>query len=138
MDLGGNSLCVGEKDGKEPFKIGLQKPYADHTENIETLKIKDMSAVSSGVYERHFIIDGVNYHHILDPKTGYPYQNGLVSVTILSDESVDGDGMSTVCFSLGMEKGMELAESMDGIYAIFITEDGTVHYSEGAERFLAK
>lgn len=138
INLGGNVLCVGEKPGKQPFKIGLQKPYADHTETIETMNIKDLSVVSSGVYERHFVIDGVNYHHILDPKTGYPYQNGLVSVTILSGESVDGDGLSTACFSLGMDKGMELVESMEGIYAIFITEDGKVHYSEGAERFLAK
>ncbi|MBS6645190.1 MAG: FAD:protein FMN transferase [Clostridiaceae bacterium] len=138
INLGGNVLCVGEKPGKTPFKIGLQKPFADHTETIETMDIRDMSVVSSGVYERHFVIDGVNYHHILDPKTGCPYQNGLISVTILSGESVDGDGLSTTCFSLGLDKGMELADSIDGVYAVFITEDGKVHYSEGAARFLAK
>lgn len=137
INLGGNVLCVGSKADGSPFRIGLQKPFEDRNETVATMEIRDMSVVSSGVYERHFIVDGVNYHHILDPKTGYPYQNGLTSVTIISPESVDGDGLSTVCFSLGLERGTELIESMDGIYAAFITEDGEVHYTEGAETLLA-
>lgn len=137
INLGGNVLCVGEKPGGTPFKIGLQNPYADRNETIETLDIRDLSVVSSGVYERHFIKDGVNYHHILNPKDGYPYNNGLLSVTILSKESVDGDVLSTTCFSLGLDKGMELVNSMDDIYAFFITEDYQVHYSDGAKDFLA-
>lgn len=64
--------------------------------------------MTSGVYERHFEIDGKNYHLILNPATGYPYDNGLISVTILSEESVDGDGLSTTCFSLGLEKDWSL------------------------------
>lgn len=138
INLGGNVLCVGEKPDGEAFKIGLQKPYADRNETIEILDIRDLSVVSSGVYERHFEKDGVNYHHLLDPKSGYPYDNGLVSVTILSDLSVDGDGLSTTLFSLGLEKGIELANSLEDVYAVFITKDGDVHYSEGAEQFLAE
>lgn len=137
INLGGNVLCVGKRTDGTPFKIGLQKPYADRNETIATLDIEDMSVVSSGVYERHFVKDGVNYHHILNPKDGYPYDNGLVSVTILSDLSVDGDGLSTTCFSMGLEKGMELLDSMEGAYGIFITEDYEVFYSEGAEEFLS-
>lgn len=137
INLGGNVLCVGQKPDGKPFKIGLQKPYADRNETIETLNIKDMSVVSSGVYERHFEKDGVNYHHILNPRDGYPYENGLVSVTILSDLSADGDGLSTTCFALGLEKGMELLDSTDGVYGVFITEDGEVFYSQGAREFLA-
>ncbi len=138
INLGGNVLCVGEKPDGEAFKIGLQKPYADRNETIEILDIRDLSVVSSGVYERHFEKDGVNYHHLLDPKSGYPYDNGLVSVTILSALSVDGDGLSTTLFSLGLEKGIELANSLEDVYAVFITKDGEVHYSEGAEQFLAE
>ncbi|WP_333645872.1 FAD:protein FMN transferase [Lacrimispora sp.] len=138
INLGGNVLCVGEKPDGEAFKIGLQKPYADRNETIEILDIRDLSVVSSGVYERHFEKDGVNYHHLLDPKSGYPYDNGLVSVTILSTLSVDGDGLSTTLFSLGLEKGIELANSLEDVYAVFITKDGEVHYSEGAEQFLAE
>ena len=136
INLGGNVLCVGNKPDGSPFKIGLQKPYADRNETIETLNIEDMSVVSSGVYERHFVKDGVNYHHILNPRDGYPYDNGLVSVTILSKLSVDGDALSTTCFSMGLEKGMELLNSMDDVYGVFITEDGKVHYTEGAKDFL--
>lgn len=137
INLGGNVLCVGEKTDGTPFKIGLQKPYADRNVTIETLNIRDMSVVSSGVYERHFVKDGVNYHHILNPKEGYPYENGLVSVTILSKLSVDGDGLSTTCFSLGLNKGLEVIDSMDDVYGVFITDDYKIHYSKGAKQFLA-
>jgi thiamine biosynthesis lipoprotein len=136
INLGGNVLCVGEKPDGTPFKIGLQKPFADRNETIETLNIRDMSVVSSGVYERHFIKDGTNYHHLLNPRDGYPFQNGLVSVTILSKVSADGDGMTTACFSLGLEEGLKLVNSLDGIYGIFITDDYEVYYSDGAKQFL--
>ncbi|WP_242974543.1 FAD:protein FMN transferase [Lacrimispora amygdalina] len=136
INLGGNVLCIGKKPDGTPFKIGLQKPYADRNETIETLNIEDMSVVSSGVYERHFVKDGVNYHHILNPRDGYPYENGLVSVTILSKLSVDGDALSTTCFSMGLEKGMELLNSMDDVYGVFITDDDKVHYTDGAKDFL--
>ncbi len=135
INLGGNVLCVGEKPGGGEFKIGLQKPFADRTETVAALKIRDMSVVSSGVYERHFVKDGVNYHHLLNPSTGYPYDNGLIQVSIISEKSVDGDGLSTACFALGLERGMELAQSL-GVYGVFITEDGELHYTEGAEKLL--
>lgn len=138
INLGGNVLCVGEKPGKKPFKIGLQKPFENRTETVAAMDIKDMSVVSSGVYERHFVIDGQNYHHILNPKDGYPYQNGLIAVTILSKESVDGDGLSTTCFSMGLEDGMKLIDGMEGTYAVFITDDYKIHYSEGAKQFLSR
>ncbi len=136
INLGGNVLCVGTRPDGTPFHIGLQMPFAERNETIEVMGIDDLSVVSSGVYERHFIVDGVNYHHILDPSTGYPYDNGLISVTILSESSTDGDGLSTTCFSLGLEKGMELADSIDGVYACFIDQDYNIYYSEGAEDFI--
>jgi thiamine biosynthesis lipoprotein len=95
-----------------------------------------MSVVSSGVYERHFVVDGKNYHHLLNPATGYPYDNGLIAVTIVSPRSVDGDALSTTCFSLGLEKGLELINSMDGIYGYFITDDYEIHYSDGAQKLV--
>lgn len=136
INLGGNVLCVGEKPDGTPFKVGLQKPFADRNETIETLNINDMSVVSSGVYERHFIKDGVNYHHLLDPKTGYPFHNGLVSVTIITKISGDADGLTTACFSQGLEGGLKLINSLDGVYGIFITDDYEVYYSNGAKEFL--
>lgn len=136
INLGGNVLCVGENPDGQPFKIGLQKPFADRDETVATLDIDGKSVVSSGVYERHFVKDGVNYHHILNPRDGYPYQNGLVSVTIISDLSVDGDALSTTCFSLGLHNGMELIDSIEGAYGVFITDDYVIHYSKGAKKFL--
>ena len=138
INLGGNVLCVGEKPDGSPFKIGLQKPFAESAETFATVAIKDLSVVTSGVYERHFFADEKHYHHILDPKTGYPYDNGLISVTILSERSVDGDGLSTTCFSMGLESGMELIESLDGVYACFIDKDYNIYYSKGMEQFLVK
>ncbi len=136
INLGGNVLCLGKKPDGTPFKIGLQKPFATHNETVAALEITDMSVVSSGVYERHFIKDGVNYHHLLDPATGYPYENGLVQVSILSACSVDGDGLSTACFALGREKGMELIESMEGIEAVFMTEDGEMTGTSGMAAYM--
>ncbi len=138
INLGGNVLCIGEKPDGSDFKIGLQKPFKDRNETIAVLNIRDQSVVTSGVYERHFEKDGVNYHHILNPETGYPYDNGLLSVTIVSPRSVDGDGLSTTCFSMGLEDGMALLNSMPEVYGYFITEDYEVHYSEGAKELLSQ
>ena len=131
IDLGGNVLCVGEKPDGKPFKIGIQKPFADRSETVSAVEIAGTSVVSSGIYERYFEKDGKLYHHILDPATGYPYENGLVSVTVLSEESADGDGLSTACFALGLEKGLELIEQTPDTEAMFITEDGEMHFSKG-------
>lgn len=136
INLGGNVLCIGNKPDGSPFYIGIQKPFEDEDETIQVVKINDMSVVTSGVYERYFKLNDNIYHHILNPKTGYPYDNHLLSVTILSDKSVDGDGLSTSCFSLGLTEGMKLIESLDNTYAIFITDDGQIHYTKGTENFL--
>ena len=130
INLGGNVLCIGGRTDGTPFKIGIQKPFADRSETLCTVDISDKSVVSSGIYERCFELDGQFYHHILDPSTGYPYDNGLVSVTIISDKSVDGDGLSTTCFALGLEKGLELINSLENVEAIFITENYQIHYSD--------
>lgn len=130
IDLGGNTLCIGGKPDRTPFHIGIQKPFAKRSETVAALEIKDKSVVSSGIYERCFEKDGNFYHHILNPKTGYPYDNSLISVTIISDKSVDGDGLSTACFALGLEKGMELINSLPNVQAVFITDDYQLHYSE--------
>ena len=92
-----------------------------------------MSVVTSGVYQRYFEEGGKTYHHILDPETGYSINNGLVSVSIISSRSVDCDALSTTAFALGLEEGMALIDSLEGVWAVFVTEDMQVHYSEGFE-----
>lgn len=130
INLGGNVLCIGSKPNGTPFKIGIQKPFADRNETEAVMDIAGKSVVSSGIYERCFKQGGKLYHHILNPQTGYPYDNGLISVTIISDQSVDGDALSTTCFALGLEDGLKFAEKK-GVQAVFITEDYELHYTDG-------
>lgn len=130
INLGGNVLCIGKKPDNTPFRIGIQKPFADRSETIAVIDLEDKSVVSSGIYERYFEKDGAFYHHILNPDTGYPCNNHLVSVTIISNQSVDGDGLSTSCFALGLEKGMELINRLPDVHAVFITDDDQLHYSD--------
>ena len=130
INLGGNVLCIGSKPDGTPFKVGIQKPFADRNETEAVMDITGKSVVSSGIYERCFKQNGKLYHHILNPKTGYPYDNSLISVTIISDQSVDGDALSTTCFALGLEDGLKFAEKK-GVQAVFITEDYELHYTDG-------
>ena len=87
--------------------------------------------MTSGIYERYFKENGKIYHHILDTKTGYPIENELVSVTILSASSEDGDALSTTAFALGLDKGISLINKTDKTEAIFITRDGQLHLTNG-------
>lgn len=138
INLGGNILCIGQKPDGSPFRVGIQKPFHERNETVATVAIQDMSVVSSGIYERYFIKEDKLYHHILNPKTGYPYENNLISVSIISSLSVDGDGLSTTCFALGLTKGMELVNELDDVYAVFITDDNVLHYSDNFDEILIK
>ena len=133
IDLGGNVYCVGSKPDGSDFKVGIQCPFEDRTQIIGAVAVSGMSVVTSGVYERYFEENGAFYHHILDPETGLPCANGLLAVSIVSERSVDGDALSTLCFALGMEDGMALIDSMDGVYAVFVTEDFVPYPSRGFE-----
>ena len=94
------------------------------------MKIADKSVVTTGVYQRYFEADGVAYHHILDPKTGRPCDNDLDSVSIITDSSLTADALSTVCYLMGLEKGMSLVDQLENVDAVFITKDGKLHYSK--------
>lgn len=131
INLGGNVLAVGAKPDHSPFRVGIQKPFAPKGETVSIVSLNDLSLVSSGSYERYFEQDGVIYHHILNPSTGYPADTDLNGVTILSSSSMEGDALSTSCFLLGREKGQELIESLPGIEALFLTKDGGIYKTSG-------
>lgn len=131
INLGGNVLTVGAKPDGSPFTIGVQYPFKDDGSSIASVQVTDETVVSSGIYERYFKVDDTLYHHILDPHTGYPYSNNLLGVTIVTKNSVDGDALSTICFALGLEKGMDFIEHLDDTEALFITEDYEIHTSSG-------
>lgn len=125
LDLGRNVLLIGGKTAEDPFRIGIQDPNDEQGTLIGAVEVADQSVVTSGINERFFTYEGKRYHHILDPFTGFPADNGVASVTILSDSSAQGDALSTTCLLLGQEKGSALIESLDGVEALFILTDGT-------------
>lgn len=135
INLGGNVLTLGGKPDGSNFTIGVQKPFGQNSDILGALRLKGMSVVTSGIYERYFVENDRLYHHILDTKTGYPVENELYSVTIISPTSTDGDALSTICFALGSEDGMALIETLDGIECVYCLSDGTLLFSSGARKF---
>lgn len=131
IDLGGNVLAIGGKPNGSSYNIGIQKPFDQMGASITSVKIEDGSIVSSGIYQRYFKIGETIYHHILNPVTGYPYDNDLLGVTIICDSSADADCLSTACFVLGENAGMQFINNMPGAEAVFVTKDYKLHYSSG-------
>jgi thiamine biosynthesis lipoprotein len=132
IDLGGNILAFGERQGNKPWRIGVQDPGQERGGYMGILLVQDKSVVTSGVYERYFEAEGRRYHHILSTQDGYPVDKGLLSVTIIADYSIDADGLSTTVFALGYEKGRALIESLPGAEAIFVFADKSVRGTPGA------
>ncbi|WP_042275856.1 FAD:protein FMN transferase [[Clostridium] dakarense] len=131
IDLGGNIYAMGSKDKDHKWKIGIQNPFKDRGDVVGTIEIANKSVVTTGVYERFIEKDGVKYHHILNPKTGYPYKTDIAGVTIVSDKSVDGDALSTLIFTKGLDEGLKFVESLETVDAIFIMNDNKVYITEG-------
>lgn len=115
INLGGNVMAVGSKPDGTPWKIGIQDPHKERGEVARVIEVTDRSVVSSGTYERSFEKDGVLYHHLLDPATGYPKEVEAAQVTIISDSSLLGDALSTSCLLIGEEAGTELASEFDNV-----------------------
>lgn len=136
IDLGGNILCIGSKPDGSDYTIAIKEPVADSSAVILALQINDMSVVTSGTYERFFVENDITYHHILDSSTGYPSDSDLVSVTIISEESVVGDCLSTACLVMGIDKSLELVNSLDNVYCILIDHNMSIYYSNGAKDLL--
>lgn len=131
ISLGGNLLTINDKPDGTPYRVGIQQPFADEGETITVISVTDLSVVSSGIYERCFYEGERLYHHLLDTKTGYPADNNIAGVTILSSSSVEADALSTTCYFLGVDAGMELIESLDGVEALFILKDQSMLPSSG-------
>ncbi|WP_310831843.1 FAD:protein FMN transferase [Paenibacillus pedocola] len=133
INLGGSSIiALGNKPNGSPWNIGLQDPDQSRGTQLGTIKISDEVIDASGVYERFFMQDGVRYHHILDPRTGFPSQNGLKSITIMSPNATDADALSTGVFLMGLEEGMKYLESLpEKVDAFFITDDNKIYATSG-------
>ena len=130
IDLGGNIYALGLKEGNKNWKIGIQNPFDNRGKIVGSLEVSNKTVVTSGVYERYIEQDGQTYHHILNPETGYPYETDIAGVSIIADKSIDGDALSTLVFTKGLEKGLELVENIDGVDAIFITNNKEVYVTK--------
>jgi thiamine biosynthesis lipoprotein len=129
---GGDQLVAGRK-GDQPFSVGIQDPRKP-SRHFARLTMPDGGAVvTSGDYERFFVIDGKRYHHIIDPATGYPAE-GAVSVTVVAKSATVADALATGLFVLGPERGMELVEADPQLEAIFVDEKLEIRVSSGLGR----
>lgn len=139
INLGGNVQLLGAKTDGSNWKIAIQSPN-DTNAYIGVLQVQDKAVITSGGYERYFEQDGFSYHHIIDPSTGYPAENGLVSVTIVSEDGTLADGLSTALFVMGKEKALEFWKAnSDEFDAILMTEENVLYVTEGiAENFITE
>ena len=141
INLGGNVAVLGEKDKDTPWNIAIERPYSDRTEMMGYVSVKDATVVTSGIYERKFEQDGVLYHHVLDPHTGYPVDSDLEAVTIRAARGNSGfcDGLSTVCLMLGRDKAQALIETLQKehpemkLEAAFIDKNDTMTQTDGMD-----
>ncbi len=137
VSVGGSVLTYGEKPDKSLWKIGIVDP-ADPKRNLGILTLEGQWCIStSGDYERFAEADGVRYHHILDPATGYPARSGLSSVTVVTKDGLLSDALATACFVLGEEKGTELAKRY-GAEALFVGESGEITMTSGMEKLFQR
>lgn len=130
INLGGNIALIGSKESKEPWTIGIQNPFGERGDYIGTIRLIDKSIVTSGCYERFSIRNNELYSHIINPKTGYPISGEILSISIISHKSIDGDGLSTGLYILGIEKSLEILNRLN-FEGIFITKNFEVILTNG-------
>ena len=131
LDLGGNIQAVGARPDGSPWRVGIRNPAGEG--NLGVVEVDNQAVITSGGYERYFEEDGVRYWHILDPKTGAPARSGLVSVTVVGDDGLMCDGLSTALFVLGREKAVEHWRRHRDFEAVLVSEDGSVTITPGLE-----
>ncbi len=135
IDLGGNVIVMGHspKAPGRKWTVGIQDPKASRGTPLGTIHAANMSVVTAGTYEQYLMSHGHKYIYLFDAKTGYPYENNLASVTIVSKESVDGDALSNAAFDKGLQGGLAYMnhKRSQNIEAIFVTNDNKVYITNG-------
>lgn len=130
LDVGGNIQAIGAKPDGSDWRVGLKDPFSGGV--LGVIRVADAAVVTSGSYERYFIgEDGKKYGHIMDPATGCPVDNGLASVTVISDEGKLCDALSTALFVMGIEGAEDYWRQHQGFDMILVTEDRTIYVTEG-------
>ena len=133
VSLGGNVQLYGAKADGSSWRVAIEDPN-NLSGYAGILEAKNRAVITSGGYERYFEQDGKEYHHIIDPKTGYPADNGLKSVTIVSADGTLADGLSTSLFIMGKDRALEFWQAHSEEFdAVLIMEDGSIYITEGIE-----
>ncbi|MCL2639049.1 MAG: FAD:protein FMN transferase [Oscillospiraceae bacterium] len=131
LDLGGDIITISDNDGKG-WRIGIADPR-NLGEICAIVRVSDKAVVTSGDYERFFVQDGVDYHHIFDSATGFPADSGIISVTVIAESAMLADALSTAFFVMGVERAIEFARTMPEIGYILIDRDMNIYNSENIE-----
>lgn len=132
VSLGGNIQTIGENESKKPWNIGIRDPEGDVNDVLGAVKVSGKAVVTSGGYERYFEENGNTYIHILNPKTGQPADEDLVSVTIISEDGTLADAMSTSVYLMGLEKASDYwRDHAEKFQMILVTDDGSIYVTEG-------
>ena len=131
VNLGGNVQTIGKRADGALWRVGIKNPF-DVENNLMVIEVENKAVVTSGNYERFFIgDDGKRYCHIIDPKTGMPSDNGIVSMTIIGESGLLCDGLSTALFVMGEEKAIKFWQNSDDFEMIFVTSEGRIGITEG-------
>ncbi len=132
ISLGGNVQAIGKKPDGSRWKIAVQNPFGDAQHPyIGVIEAEDKAVITSGGYQRYFEKDGIIYHHIIDPATGYPASNGLSSVTIVSKSGTLADALSTSIYIMGLEDGISFWKQYDDFDVVFVTDNGEIYITDG-------
>lgn len=140
IDLGGNVLTIGNsyKNNHGFWLVGIQNPKEDRGKLLGVIPIKDKSVVTSGIYERVLNFYGKKYHHIFDSYTGYPIENNIASVTIITNKSLDCEIWTTILFSYSIDKSLYVINSMKGFECVIIDKNNKVYLSDGIKDIFIK
>lgn len=136
VDLGGNVYVLGHSNrgADQPWNVGIQDPNKYRGSIVGSIKEENKTIVTSGIYERYLEVDGKKYHHLFDSRTGYPFDNEIAGVSIITDKSIDGDALSTAVFAKGLKEGLKFVENeLEGTDAVFVTKDDKVYVSKGIQ-----
>ena len=137
VSLGGNVQCLGSKPDGTAWNIGIRDPWNSQSGIYCAVSITDKAVITSGGYERFFEQDGKTYLHILDPRTGYPAESGLSSVSIVTSDGTLGDGLSTALYIMGLEGASDYWRAhKEEFDAVLIAGDGTLYATEGLKGFI--